>query len=206
MRILSHRGYWQAPEEKNQLVAFSRSFDLGFGCETDLRDCGGELVISHDMATGGEMTFEELLQLMDGRNLPLALNIKADGLAGRMLELLNQYGHTNYFTFDMSIPEMVKQVGMQLKVYAPLSDVNQTPVLLEKSSGVWLDGFYSIWYDNQVIEELIGRNLEVCIVSSELHGRSYEKQWGDLKSNKFISSSELLLCTDRPEEASGYFA
>jgi len=136
----------------------------------------------------------------------LALNIKADGLAERMLELLNQYGHTNYFTFDMSIPEMVKQVGMQLKVYAPLSDVNQTPVLLEKSSGVWLDGFYSIWYDNQVIEELIGRNLEVCIVSSELHGRSYEKQWGDLKSNKFISSSELLLCTDRPEEASGYFA
>jgi len=206
MRILSHRGYWQTPEEKNQLVAFSRSFDLGFGCETDMRDCGGELVISHDMATGGEMTFEELLQLMDGRNLPLALNIKADGLAERMLELLNQYGHTNYFTFDMSIPEMVKQVGMQLKVYAPLSDVNQTPVLLEKSSGVWLDGFYSIWYDNQVIEELIGRNLEVCIVSSELHGRSYEKQWGDLKSNKFISSSELLLCTDRPEEASGYFA
>jgi len=206
MRILSHRGYWQTPEEKNQLVAFSRSFDLGFGCETDMRDCGGELVISHDMATGGEMTFEELLQLMDGRNLPLSLNIKADGLAERMLELLNQYGHTNYFTFDMSIPEMVKQVGMQLKVYAPLSDVNQTPVLLEKSSGVWLDGFYSIWYDNQVIEELIGRNLEVCIVSSELHGRSYEKQWGDLKSNKFISSSELLLCTDRPEEASGYFA
>ena len=205
MRILSHRGYWQTPEEKNQLVAFSRSFDLGFGCETDMRDCGGELVISHDMATGGEMTFEELLQLMDGRNLPLALNIKADGLAERMLELLNQYGHTNYFTFDMSIPEMVKQVGMQLKVYAPLSDVNQTPVLLEKSSGVWLDGFYSIWYDNLVIEELIGQNLEVCIVSNELHARPYEGQWSDIRNNKYLGSNKLLICTDKPEEAAAYF-
>ena len=65
MEILSHRGYWQCPEEKNQEVAFSRSFDLGFGCETDLRDYGGEIVISHDMATGGELTFEKLLQLME---------------------------------------------------------------------------------------------------------------------------------------------
>ena len=205
MKILSHRGYWQCPEEKNQEVAFSRSFDLGFGCETDLRDHGGEIVISHDLATGEEITFEQLLQIMDGRNLPLALNIKADGLAAGMLELLNRYDHTNYFAFDMSIPEMVKQTDMQIKVYAPLSDVNQTPLLLEKSSGVWLDGFYSIWYDNLVIENLISQNLEVCIVSDELHGRHYEGQWSDIRNNKYLSSNKLLICTDKPEEAAAYF-
>jgi hypothetical protein len=182
MKILSHRGYWQCPEEKNR-----------------------ELVLSHDMATGGEVTFEELLQLMNGRNLPLALNIKADGLAAEMLKLLNQYDHTNYFTFDMSIPEMVKQTNMQIKVYAPLSDVNQTSFFLEKSSGVWLDGFYSIWYDNLVIEKLISQNLEVCIVSEELHGRPYEGQWNDIRSNKYLGSSKLLICTDKPEEAVEYF-
>ena len=205
MEILSHRGYWQCPEEKNQEVAFSRSFDLGFGCETDLRDYGGEIVISHDMATGGELTFEKLLQIMDGRNLPLALNIKADGLAESILVLLDKYNHTNYFNFDMSIPEMVKQTDLGIRVYAPISDIIKEPFLLEKSSGVWLDSFYSVWYDNELIEKLIGSGLDVCIVSSELHGRSYEKQWDDLKNNKFAGSSRLMLCTDRPEEAAGYF-
>ena len=29
MRVISHRGFWKSPEEKNQPVAFKRSFDLG---------------------------------------------------------------------------------------------------------------------------------------------------------------------------------
>ena len=37
------------------------------------------------MPQGNEITFEELLQIMDGRNLPLALNIKADGMANEIL-------------------------------------------------------------------------------------------------------------------------
>jgi hypothetical protein len=205
MEILSHRGFWECPKEKNQEVAFSRSFDRGFGCETDLRDCSGEIVISHDMATGGEMTFKQLLHIMNGRNLTLALNIKADGLAEGMHELLDHYNHTNYFNFDMSIPEMVKQIDMKITVYSPLSEIIKAPFLLDESSGVWLDSFYSVWYDNAVIENLIDKNLRVCIVSNELHGRSYKEQWSNLRSNKYISSSKLLMCTDMPEEAADYF-
>ena len=65
MIILSHRGYWKSEEERNQEVAFHRSFDLGYGTETDIRDIQGKLVISHDMPQGNEITFEELLQIMD---------------------------------------------------------------------------------------------------------------------------------------------
>ena len=50
MIILSHRGYWKDVNEKNQQVSFERSFSLGFGTETDIRDYKGELVISHDIA------------------------------------------------------------------------------------------------------------------------------------------------------------
>ena len=75
MQILSHRGYWHDfLSESNKRIAFERSFDLGFGTETDLRDICGEIVISHDMPKGDEMTFEELLEIMGRRNLPLALN------------------------------------------------------------------------------------------------------------------------------------
>ena len=75
------------------------------------------------MPQGNEITFEELLQIMDGRNLPLALNIKADGMANEILRLLKQYNHTNYFTFDMSIPDMVVQLKTELTVFTGLSDI-----------------------------------------------------------------------------------
>lgn len=61
---------------------------MGYGTETDIRDIQGKLVISHDMPQGNEITFEELLQIMDGRNLPLALNIKADGMANEILQFV----------------------------------------------------------------------------------------------------------------------
>jgi glycerophosphoryl diester phosphodiesterase len=95
MIILSHRGYWKHPDEKNTRQAFVRSFDMGYGTETDVRDCAGKLVISHDMPRGTEMLFEEVLQIMDGRNLPLAINIKADGLGEAIFALLKEYNHTD---------------------------------------------------------------------------------------------------------------
>ena len=56
MIVLSHRGYWKTAVEKNTPTAFKRSFELGFGTETDVRDRNGELVISHDMPNGSEIT------------------------------------------------------------------------------------------------------------------------------------------------------
>ena len=38
MQILSHRGWWATPAEKNSLAAFERSFGADYGTETDLRD------------------------------------------------------------------------------------------------------------------------------------------------------------------------
>ena len=71
MIILSHRGYWKKPDEKNLEVAFRRSFDLGYGTETDIRDCAGKILISHDMPKGDEMTFEHFLGLVASRPCPL---------------------------------------------------------------------------------------------------------------------------------------
>ena len=63
MEIISHRGYWKSVKEKNTEIAFSRSFALNYGTETDLRDCLGKLVISHDMPNGNEIYFDEFLSL-----------------------------------------------------------------------------------------------------------------------------------------------
>jgi hypothetical protein len=205
MMILSHRGYWKDVDEKNQKTAFERSFDSGFGTETDLRDISGHIVISHDMPKGGEISFEEVLQIMDGRNLPLALNIKADGLGNTIRSLLVQYHHTNYFTFDMSIPDMVFQVKQGLNVFTGLSDILPIPVLLEECAGVWLDCFYSDWYDAETIDGLLNRGKQVCAVSADLHQRDVARQWEIIRKCKVPKSSELMLCTDFPEKARRFF-
>ena len=205
MQIISHRGYWQNKSERNQRVAFERSFDAGYGTETDLRDICGKIVISHDMPRGGEITFENVLQIMNGRNLPLALNIKADGLGNEIAYLLKKYGHTDYFTFDMSIPDMVRQVKDGINVYAGKSDIMPQPVLADKVNGIWLDCFYSDWYGADVIDDLIANGKKVCIVSADLHSRDTAGQWHIVKQSRYLNDGGLMLCTDKPNEATEYF-
>ncbi|MBL0690359.1 MAG: phosphodiesterase [Alphaproteobacteria bacterium] len=203
MQIISHRGYWLNTEEKNKESSFVRSFDNGFGTEIDLRENGGNIVISHDIPSGGEITFEEVLQTMRGRNLLLALNIKSDGLIDKILNLLDKYDHTNYFTFDMSIPDMVVQIEKGAKVFSPLSDLVNPAVLLDKSKGVWLDAFNSLWYREKEIDNLIDNGKQVCVVSSDLHKRfeELESQWQLLSRCKNYNSNDLILCTDSPIKA-----
>lgn len=198
--ILAHRGYWNEEIEKNTKIAFERAFDCGFGIETDLRDIKGEIVISHNMPVGNEMTFEELLKLLNGRNLPLALNIKADGQAEEIKRLLEKYNHTNYFTFDMSIPEMVVQHKVGLKVFSGLSDIVPNPILFEQAQGIWLDCFNSDWFDKDEILNLLNQGKKVCIVSPDLHKREYKCVW-----EKYKNISGIMVCTDYPDEAEEFF-
>ncbi len=202
MRILSHRGMWNDfATESNKAIAFTRSFDFNLGTETDIRDCGGNLLISHDMPCGKEMPFEEFLELAAGRNLPLALNIKADGLGGRIKELLERYGQKDYFTFDMSIPDMVVQMDMGLRVYTGMSDILPSPVLLKRAAGVWLDSFYSDWFSEDDVRRILDLGKGVCIVSADLHKRDVKEQWDKLGEFSCIDNPQLMLCTDMAEAA-----
>ncbi len=205
MIIISHRGLWKNTEEKNKKQAFINSFRLGYGTETDLRDIKGKIIISHDMPKGDELSFEELLQLMDGRNLPLALNIKADGQIEAILELLAKYNHTNYFTFDMSIPDLVVQCEAGANAFSGMSDVQPLPIMLQNVCGIWLDSFNSDWYQAELVDSILTSGKKVCIVSSDLHKRDTEDQWNKIKSVKQIDSSNLILCTDQPIEATKFF-
>lgn len=205
MQILSHRGLWHNVSERNKKEAFMRSFNAGLGTETDLRDICGKIVISHDMPKGNEITFEEVLQIMNGRNLPLALNIKADGQGGTIKTLLNKYNHTNYFTFDMSIPDMVVQLKTGLNVFTGKSDILITSVLPDEATGVWLDSFETDWFSAKDIDEIILKGKKVCVVSADLHQRDTLKQWETIKQSKNLFSENLMLCTDKPMEAKEFF-
>lgn len=203
MKILSHRGYWISSNEKNTLAAFQRSFSLGFGTETDIRDQMGDLVISHDMPIQKKILFKDFLSLLDDQELYLALNIKADGLSKKLNEIMQEKPNLNWFVFDMSIPDMKAYLDLGMPVFTRMSDVELSPIWLEQSVGVWLDAFYSEWYQKDTIETLLAQGKKVCVISPELHGRAYEKLWQLLLPLK--ASTQLMLCTDYPEKAKEFF-
>ena len=128
MKFLSHRGYWNYDYEKNTAIAFERSFSLGFGTETDLRDLNGEVVISHDMPSVGVLTFSEMLEIYCkyDKPLPLALNIKSDGLQKKVKSKLLEYGVENYFLFDMSIPDHLVSLKHGLKCFTVIVNMKTT--------------------------------------------------------------------------------
>ena len=205
MQILSHRGYWTSTEEKNSLQAFRRSFSSGYGTETDIRDYCGELVISHDIPHQGCLLLRDFFELFMSYDpaLPLALNIKSDGLAGKLKALLAEYKIDNYFCFDMSVPDMLDYIGSGVNVFARISEFENENSLLSQVQGIWLDNFLNDQCDGERIQRLVARGLPVCCVSPELHRRTPADYWLQLRkvAKRTSVTDVLMLCTDVPDQA-----
>jgi hypothetical protein len=207
MIILAHRGYWLDPSEKNSETAFRRAFEKGFGCEMDIRDQAGSLVVSHDPPQSACMTFSEFLKLhaeIDPQ-LCLAVNVKADGLQTWFRQCRDEWRLRNFYVFDMAVPDALSYVRHGVPAYTRLSEYERTPSFLEQSAGIWLDAFHGDWWTDHLAEiRAFGKPL--VLVSPELHGRDHANAWSAwrdfAKSNPSIS---LAICTDLPEQAKDFF-
>ncbi|WP_316832736.1 hypothetical protein [Pedobacter aquatilis] len=207
MEIISHRGYWNKSEEKNKSEAFIRSFDLGFGTETDLRDLNRNIVISHDPADNGSMLVDDFFDLYNRYNQlsTLALNIKADGLQAGIQNLVKTHKIHSYFVFDMSIPDTLGYIKHKIPFFSRQSEHELLPAFYEQCEGIWLDCFIKDWYDDKLILKHIQNNKRVAIVSPELHGRNHLALWEMLKSTAICTNKKVILCTDFPMEARNFF-
>lgn len=208
MQIISHRGFWIDPKEKNSHSAFERSFQMGFGVETDIRDYDGQLVISHDPANQDCMTLDRFLRLY--LNYPsrptLALNIKADGLQTALESQLKMFEIANYFVFDMAVPDGLLYLMRGMNTYTRHSEYEPVPCYYKKACGVWLDEFHGHWLSDDVIEQHLSAGKAICIVSPELHKRSFEKEWQQYRElERKIGKDRLMLCTDLPQHAKEFF-
>lgn len=208
MLIISHRGFWIFPQEKNRYSAFERSFQKGFGVETDIRDCNGQLVISHDPPDIESMSLDRFLYLyLSYSSRPiLALNIKADGLQAALESKLKFFGIENYFVFDMAVPDGLLYLKHEMNTYTRHSEYEPVPSYYEKACGVWLDEFAGHWLTDDIIEQHLSTGKSVCVVSPELHGRSFDKEWQHYRQlEKKIGKDRLMLCTDLPGHAKEFF-
>jgi hypothetical protein len=208
MRILSHRGLFRRPDERNTLVAFRRSFEAGFGIETDVRDLQRALVISHDPPDAAAPSFRDLLTLHRevGPQTPLAINVKSCGLAGAIGDLLREFGVRSSFVFDMSVPDALEYLRAGLPAFTRLSEVEQQPAFYQQARGVWIDCFREDWITESVVSRHLVAGKQVALVSPELHGRSHEPVWQRWAAMSCAGSDALYICTDHPEAARQLFA
>ena len=204
MNILAHRGYWNQVSEKNSVRAIERAFENGWGIETDVRDYKGSLIISHDVGTEACPLFERALESYRsvGRNAFLAVNIKADGIQGLLLDILRKYGVSNYAVFDMSVPEQVVYRRVRMPYFTRQSEIEEMPVLYDDAAGVWMDGLERDWISGDAVRRHLNRGKKVGIISPEIHGRNHLNLWADLRK---LQSDAVYLCTDMPMEAERYY-
>lgn len=199
IRLLAHRGLWRTREEQNAPSALTLSLVEGYGLETDIRDHGGALVVSHDCpdATAPRLSevWRDWAALADA-DRPLALNVKADGMAGAFIDLVRDLPPESAFFFDMSVPDMRPYLKLGLPVFTRHSDVEPVPAYYDKCRGVWLDALDGPWDMKEAIASHLAAGKTVAVVSEELHGRDTAAQWDMLRA--FRDERRVLLCTDRP--------
>jgi len=207
MHFLAHRGFWKLKQEQNTKLSFAVAMESNFGIETDFRDYCGSLVVSHDLPTDKSFAAEDFFAL-HAKIYPkavLALNIKADGLRQLLKPLLEKYSVTNYFCFDMSVPEMLVYRREGLRYFTRESEYESNSTLYQESAGVWMDMFHTDWINPVDIRRHLDAGKQVAIVSPELHRRPQEVFWQSLREAELFKNDALMLCTDYPDQARRFF-
>lgn len=210
MGFLAHRGLWHTCEEQNTPEALLRALRAGFGVELDVRDDRGRLVIAHD-PLGPRANPAEFLPWIQGippeiLTLPLAVNIKCDGIEKGIKSAFSERSQLNAFVFDASVPELIRYARNAIPFFTRHSDYEPEPVLYEEALGVWLDAFSVDWFGARVISRHLSNGKTVALVSPELHGREPVPVWRKWKSE--LSAEELeqvWICTDLPNQARDFF-
>jgi hypothetical protein len=142
----------------------------------------------------------------EGYNLPLALNIKSDGLQKMLLEMLRAWDVQNYFVFDMSVPDALGYLKSGAKVFTRQSEYEPQPSFYSEAEGVWMDGFHGEWFTSTDIMNHLEAGKKVCLVSPDLHHRPYHEFWAEIAAWPLPSDAEVSLCTDDPERAKECFS
>ncbi|MFM9106079.1 MAG: hypothetical protein ACKOWF_05195 [Chloroflexota bacterium] len=196
-RILAHRGCWRDRAEQNTPGALGAALAAGFGIETDLRDRSRRIVISHDMPGPDAPLLDDVLSLpVAALGGPLALNIKADGLARTCRDLPSAVLERAFF-FDMAVPDMREWLGLGLPVFTRHSDVETVPVHYAAAAGVWMDEMLGPWITGSDIARHLERGKRVGLISSELYGRPHHRLWAAARD---LGSPDVMICTDLPED------
>jgi hypothetical protein len=152
-----------------------------YGIEVDIRSWGDELIIHHDAfltPDHPEVTrFNHWLQAYQHKTL--ILNVKEEGLEARLIQLMVDYGITDYFFLDQSFPFLIKWVNQgEHRAAVRVSEfesLDTAMTLAGKVDWVWVDCFTRFPLTGEQARQLQQAGFKLCLVSPELQGRTADE-------------------------------
>jgi len=192
MKIIAHR--------KNTVDELKATPNK-YGIEIDIRNYGDELILQHEPYISGERLETWLKEYNHG---PLILNVKTDGLEGKLIKLMDDYGINDYFLLDQAFPALVKLANNGEKSCAMRVSEYESIETVLKLSGiitwVWVDYFTKFPLDSSDLDKLQSANFKLCIVSPELQGFNANIEIRKLKSIlKNLGFNFDAVCTKHPD-------
>jgi hypothetical protein len=192
MKLISHR--------KNCIAELSAT-DTKYGVEVDIRSCGEHLIIHHDPFVAGADFVSWLSGYHHGT---LILNVKEEGLEGRLIELMKHNGIEDFFFLDQSFPFLVRWSRLGERRCAvrvsEFESIQTAMSLAGKVDWVWVDCFTRFPLTGSEALYLQEAGFKLCLVSPELHGRSPELSIVELSD--YLSQEGInpeAVCTKRPD-------
>ena len=205
--ILAHRGLWRNDlNSQNTIKSLEDALESGFGIELDVRDFKGSIVISHGPCVDSPVYLEDFfskVNLERYKSNSIYFNVKSDGLleiiSPEMLTLMQN--SSNFYFFDMSVPEFIKYSELGLNVVARLSEYEKSVSFISPKVPLLVDAFHEDWWISENIIEDFHNHNSICFISPELHQRDVVLAWEKFAYiNKVFPRPIFHICTDFPEE------
>lgn len=163
MKLIAHR--------RNTLADLSAT-PPACGVEVDVRSYGDQLIVHHEPFQQGE-SFDAWIAAY--RHSTLIVNVKEEGLEGRVMQRLLDRGIDDYFFLDQSFPFLLKtalagerRCAVRVSEFESLSTAL---ALAGKVDWVWVDCFTRFPLDKREWLLLTEAGFRICLVSPELLGR-----------------------------------
>lgn len=192
MKLIAHR---------RNTTAQLRATNPSYGIEVDIRSEGPHLIVQHEPFVSGE-PFEEWLDSY--RHGTLILNVKEEGLEGRLISMTTSKGIEDFFFLDQSFPFLVKfsrsgERRCAVRV-SEFESVETALTLAGKIDWAWVDCFTRFSLTQADALRLQCAGFKLCLVSPELQGRSPETEIPALASLlKRSGITAEAVCTKRPD-------
>jgi hypothetical protein len=168
MKLIAHR--------RNQLAELEAT-PAQYGIEVDIRSCGDRLIIHHDPFADGN-SFDDWISAY--RHGTLILNVKEEGLEGRLIEIMRAHGISDYFFLDQSFPFLVKWARAGERRCAvrvsEFESISTAMTFAGKIDWVWVDCFTRFPLSGTDAAQLQDAGFKLCLVSPELQGRNADAE------------------------------
>ena len=164
MEIIRHR---------RNTIAELQATPTSLGVEVDIRSYADRLITHHDPFIEGD-SFEEWLASYNHGTL--ILNVKEEGLEGRLLELMGRHNIEKFFFLDQSFPFLLRTIREgESRCAVRVSEFEALATALNLAGMVdwaWIDCFTEFPLDLAAAEKLRSAGIKLCLVSPELQGRT----------------------------------